>query len=154
MVVDVTGEGSVAYQTNQDNIEENYNLHVFGDIMPTDEEVPRTFEEALKLMKRLPSLVSNANDGKGKPLKYIMVPLSLLAKYLKISTIADRMIKDLSENSITRVVQLFDEISGFKQQLYDLYEELFSHKYCVPYERIKSVESMRNKIDSAEASLR
>ena len=121
--------------------------------MPTD-DVPRTFEDALKLMNRLPSLVKSANNGKGKQLEYKMVPLSIVVNYLKLSNIADRMIKSIGENSIMRIVHLFEEISGIKQQIYDLYNNLYSHKYCVPYERVKCVGDMKNKIDSSESSLR
>jgi hypothetical protein len=64
------------------------------------------------------------------------------------------MIKQIDEQAITRFVQLFDDISAMKQQLYDLYDSVNAHKYCVPNERIQKVGSIKNKLDSDEASLR
>jgi len=72
------------------------------------------------MIRKMPRLVQTTNDGKGKPLQYTLVPLSILEKYLNISQMADRLVKQLDEQAIVRFVQIFDEISIIKQQLNDL----------------------------------
>ena len=154
MSLSINGKVSVDYNTSESKKEKNYKIHVFGDILPNDEDIPQTYEEALKLMKKLPQLIQSANNGKGKPLRYLMVPLTALEAYLKLSNIADRMVKSIDEQSITRFVRVFDDISSMKQQLYDLYDYLNSHHYCVPYDRLNSVADMKGRVDSSEAKLR
>ncbi|CAG2170282.1 unnamed protein product, partial [Oppiella nova] len=49
----ISGKASGAYGSGQDSKQTNYSLHIFGDIMPTDEPLPQTIEESLALMKRM-----------------------------------------------------------------------------------------------------
>ncbi|CAG2172750.1 unnamed protein product [Oppiella nova] len=150
----ISGKASGDYGNGQDSKQTNYSLHIFGDIMPTDEPLPQTIEESLALMKRMPLLVQTANGGKGKPLKYTLVPLSTLASRLSLPKMADKVIKYIDEQAIVRCVQLFDRIAASKQRLYDLYDFVNSNKYCVPADRVRGIGARKDQLDSDEASLR
>ncbi|CAG2175050.1 unnamed protein product [Oppiella nova] len=150
----ISGKASGDYGSGQDSKQTNYSLHIFGDIMPTDEPLPQTIEESLALMKRMPLLVQTANGGKGKPLKYTLVPLSTLTSRLSLPKTADKVIKYIDEQAIVRCVQLFDRIAASKQRLYDLYDFVNSNKYCVPADRVRGIGARKDQLDSDEASLR
>jgi hypothetical protein len=68
------------------------------------EKMPATIDEAVALMKSLPSLVSSANGGKGKQLKYLLFPISAQAfrNHLATSEIALAVLRTLEQSSIAR----------------------------------------------------
>jgi hypothetical protein len=63
--VDGTGaEVDVGWGKGKKN--NNINFKIFADMVPSGEELPQTIEEVMAVMKKMPRLVHNSNDGKGK----------------------------------------------------------------------------------------
>jgi len=110
----IKGRADVSFQKGDKNKEVKFDIHLYGDILPNDEDLPTTFEQALKIMKKMPSLVNTSNKGRGKPLTYALLPIDHLNKYLKLSVSTETMIQSLAEDSLRRVVQLFENISEIK----------------------------------------
>lgn len=106
-------------------------------------------------MKKIPTLMREVNDGKGKPIRYMMVLISTLNRFLnKAELLSDHLVKQLDEGSVVRFVKLFDETSEIKQELSDLYNDMVNHKFCVQVNEIKKVDEIRTKLNLAEANLR
>ncbi|KAE9555382.1 hypothetical protein FO519_001394 [Halicephalobus sp. NKZ332] len=149
-----SGKIEVDYKKNEEKKETNFSFRVFADVLPAG-DLPQTVEGAIELMKKIPALAQEANDGKGKPIKYIMVPISTLKSLLnKPELMADRLVKQLNEEAIARFVELFDEISELKQKLNDLYNDMVAHKFCVLEDDVKKASKIRTLLNRREASLR
>lgn len=152
--IEVSGQATIDYKKKEKEKENSFSLHVFADVLP-DGDLPQTVEEAIELMKKLPTLLQEANQGKGKPIRYMMVPISTINHVLnKTELSADRLVEQLDEEAIARFVSLFDEISVAKQQLTDLCSDMDSHKFCVLEQDIERANEARTQLNNAEAKLR
>ncbi|CAG8730084.1 23818_t:CDS:2, partial [Racocetra persica] len=71
----------------------------------------------------LPLEIQKQTNGKGVPIEYTLYPLSKIAKSVKLDIAIDRMIMSLSEETISRVENIFDDLSESKCMLKDLYDD-------------------------------
>lgn len=154
MALSISGKASVNFDEGDHSKGINFEIRIFGDVLPTNQELPTTCEAALNLMKQMPTLVGNSNEGKGKPLTYHLYPLELLKGYLKFSIKANSMIRSLEEDSLLRIVQLFEQTSEIQQQLYDFCQDAQEHRYCVPPEDVATVLSVKEEMAIKEAKFR
>ncbi|KAF9431327.1 hypothetical protein BGZ76_000460 [Entomortierella beljakovae] len=132
----------------------NYSLKVFGDVLPKTNGIPRDYQNALKFVDEIASNIKSANQGKGKPISFILLPLTKLRKYLNVSTSETTLHNRLSEEAIMRFVKVFDDILEVKQLLYDLHQDVLVYSYCVKVEDIKSISDMKSELEITEANLR
>ena len=77
-----SGSGSVGISQVDRKKMENFLFDIIGDIVP--DEAPTSLFQAVNFMKETPKLVKEANEGKGKPIKYELLPISFLFKLMKI----------------------------------------------------------------------
>ncbi|CAG7711416.1 unnamed protein product, partial [Allacma fusca] len=153
IAVQISGKGDVDYGKGGSSKVKEFSLNIYGDVLP-EGDLPQTIEGAVELMKKLPVLVQKSNDGKGKPLHYVLLPVDVLKSHFKIHREADTIVKRLNEDAILRVVHLFDDINEAKQQLNDLYTDVTKHDFCVLDSTRKSVEDLKSKADISEANIR
>jgi hypothetical protein len=67
----------------------NYKITLFGDLIPTT--CPKNIEEVVGMLPSITAGLQKTNGGKGRPLEYIMLPLSELAEILGQELIYDRI---------------------------------------------------------------
>jgi len=121
--------GNVGGENAQEEAAEwqRFSIEVFGDVVPDcSDEFPQTFDGAQAMMRRIPELIQRYNIGKGKPLTYIMVPLSRLGR--KIPTKRLITFRSVGENWIIKSVRLFDNITELREKVQDQMEELKNHR--------------------------
>ena len=113
----INGEGQANYEEKENEYTNNFSFRSNCDIVTTDEELPSTLQEAIEFVKKLPKLVREANNGKGKPLSYTLLPISSIVAYFNYEKKIDLVLKQLKEESILRFVHLFEEISLVRQEI-------------------------------------
>ncbi|MFN7414219.1 MAG: hypothetical protein ACK5RT_09990 [Dolichospermum sp.] len=106
----IKGEGQGNYDDKDNEYSKNFSFHSNCDVV-TDEELPSTLPQTIEFVKKLPKLVGKSNNGKGKPLSYILLPISSVINYFNHEKQIDLVLKQLKEASILRFVHLFEEIS-------------------------------------------
>ncbi len=154
MSVEISGKASAEFTESDNRKDLQFEIHMYGDILPDNEDLPTTFEGALELMKHTPSLVGNSNGGRGKPLSYTLIPLSLLKEYLDFAMQADTIVKSLEEDCLHRVVQLFDRLSAVKQKLNDFHQDADDYKFCVKKEDLDEIAMVKEAFDVEETKFR
>ena len=154
MSVGISGKVDVDFSEGESNKDLKFEIHLYGDILPNDEDLPTTFEDALALMKQTPSLVAKSNEGRGKPLSYTLLPLSLLQEYLQFECLADSMIKSIEEDCLCRVVKLFDRLSTVQQVLNDLYNDANESRFCVKREDLVEIAETKDTFEIQETKFR
>lgn len=154
MSVSITGKVSVDFKEGENDAGTNFDIRMFGDILPGKDDLPTTTAGALQLMRQMPSLVAASNNGKGKPLTFMLVPLKLLEDYLKFAMKADIVIKSLEEASLQRVVKMFEEMTKVQQQLHDFHQDVMDHQFCVKEEDVAKIFSLKEEMAVQETSFR
>lgn len=150
----IKGQGKTSYEDEKKEYTKEFSFSSNCDIVTTDDELPSSLQQAIEFVKQLPKLVKQSNNGKGKPLSYTLLPLSSIIKYFQFEKKLDLFLKQLREESIIRFVQLFEEISLARQQLYDLHQDVQSYLFCLPDETYQQITEIKNNFAIAESNLR
>ena len=101
---------------------EKFSLEIFGDVLLSDKSgrFPTTVDGAIEMIRDVPLLIQKSNDGKGKPLAYVMFPLSQdLRKYFNVTHSINQAARQVHERLIVQVIQIFDHLSELSQKSRD-----------------------------------
>jgi hypothetical protein len=89
------------------------------------EEVPVSFNEAIDFVRRIPKHIKNSRESRGKPLLYILVPISMIRNRWQ-NTSKENKIVEIDTITAKKLEHLFEDICSIEQELYDLISE------CLP----------------------
>ncbi|KAF3932854.1 hypothetical protein ABW19_dt0209947 [Dactylella cylindrospora] len=150
---DTDGEEPDTTNANDDT-EDGIDVNVYCDL-PADEGTFLTdFKDARKFISDIPGYISKANGGKGVPLVYTLMPLTLLAMFRVIELKADITLHQVSSECLEQFHQLFDEIHEARRNLTSYLIRLRTHKGCCPARHIKDVEDKLGESLTIEADLK
>jgi len=133
-------------------IDRSFELTVHGDVLANDGVTPTDFDGARSFVRSLPKYIECANDGKGKPISYTLMPLTLLSMFNLVEVKADLTLHQLSLDCLDRFVKLFDDFHGAKQKLYDYHTRLQSQPTTVPHGHLQEVHDMLGRLRGWEAT--
>ncbi|CAG8838381.1 18701_t:CDS:2, partial [Gigaspora margarita] len=150
-VIDSAG-AHVNVETGSHNTTNQFSIKLLGDFIP--DKISRSFEDARELLSNLPLYIQTYNDGKGVPIEYTLYPLSELSKMLSQNSSVDRMIKELSEETILRVEQIFNDLFKSKQKLNDLHNDVKSISQFIPDELFDEISKHVQEVNLEEARFR
>jgi GTPase SAR1 family protein len=122
-----------------EDLDNSFEVSVVGDINATDGLVPTDLNGARIFLSNMPKYVAAANDGKGKPLTYALLPISTLASLLKIEVSREIAVRQLSIDCAESFVQAFDELAAASQDLNDYRSLLLSHRDYISQDHIRWV---------------
>ena len=123
----ISGEAGVKFTEDEKTAFNKFSSEIFGDILPdSSDKVPTTFENAVEMIRKMPLLIQNSNNGNGIPLTYVMFPLSSPAfrNFLRVSDLEHQTFRKLEEEGIAQVIRLYDHILEFTQEARDQVEEM------------------------------
>lgn len=146
-VIKNEGKAGMEMNTLETITTETFEVRIYGDILPQNEELPTCFNESLELMKKIPRFLQNANQGKGKPLTYRLVPISLVQHYLKTPIQTMITLKSLEEAILFQAVKLCDQMSRTGQLIYDLHENAVKFNFCLEEKEICQISALSSKIE-------
>ena len=155
----ISAEAGVKLTKEQIEEWSQFKFEFSGDVIQeASGEIPQTVQGALTFMGQVPELIAKCNGGKGKPLKYVMLPVSyLLLIALPISTIPTEPFLCVGDAGAAKIVRLFDRLMELKQKTHDVVDELTNHSnYVAPFEKEDAKETQRrleNHVDEAKAEL-
>ncbi|CAF4944788.1 unnamed protein product, partial [Rotaria sp. Silwood1] len=150
----ISGSASVQFTEDENRLKTSLSIKFFGDIIPQNEELPQTFEKALELMKKVPLYFQKSNNGKGKPLEYILYPLKDVERFFQLETKINRVLTNLNLETITRIEKEFDDLLLAKQKFNDFYNEVNENSDFIVQTDINELAMKNNQIKVTEAAFR
>ncbi|KAJ5751916.1 hypothetical protein N7520_008833 [Penicillium odoratum] len=93
--------------TCQDSGSSSY-ITVHGNVVADDGLMPTDLESAKIFMSKIPKYIQNANDGKGKPIAFMLMPLSILRMFGYPEVRTDMILRQLSIDYVESFVRLFE----------------------------------------------
>jgi hypothetical protein len=153
MTYKINGKGKGNYEDGDNEDTKNFTFQSNCDIV-TDEDLPTTLPQVIDFVKKLPKLVGKDNNGKGKPLSYILLPISSVIKYFKYEKQIVFVLKQLKDDSVLRFVHLFQEISLVRQQIYDFHQDVQLNSSYLSDQQFQEVKKLQNNFAITESSLR
>ncbi|CAG8722421.1 34411_t:CDS:2 [Gigaspora margarita] len=142
-------EIKIAFESNLNNISSC--IGASADF-PLSIKVPKSFDEVKTFVAEIPSEMQKRSNGKGVPIEYTLYPLSKIAKLINLDIKIDRILTNLNEETISRVENIFDELSESKCMLKDLYDDAQTISRHVLDETLSKINlTMKNfKIEEAK----
>ena len=153
MTYAIKGEGKGNYEDTDNEYTKNFTFRSNCDIV-TDEDLPTTLPQVIEFVKKLPKLVGKDNNGKGKPLSYILLPISSVIDYFDYEKKVDFVLKQLKETSISRFVHLFQEISLVRQKINDFHQDVQLNSSYFSDQQFQEVTKLQNNFNLTESDLR
>lgn len=132
----------------------SFEVTVFGDVLATDGLMPSDFATSQRFIRNVPKYISEANGGKGQPLTYTLMPLSLFNMFRILEIKANTIIHQLGADCLQRYVQLFDDMQESLQNLHDYRERLRSHSASVPPDHVDSIAALLASTITNETTLK
>ena len=143
-------------------------VEIFGDVLPSI--LPRTLDDAQKMMEKIPERIEKCNDGKGRPLTYVMIPTFDLDRQLSDTPRQSiRTFISIDEDRTMNIVRLFDHATQLRQKVqkgmgseaddsFEVHEAWAKYKLCRRVEKVrsgrKSVECLDRFCDRYSALLK
>jgi len=146
-------DANAQYSEEESDSWNKFSFVIFGDVLPDNsDEFPHTLDGALSMMRKMRQLIQNCNDGKGKPLTYVMFPLSSPAfrNYIGLKDTEALTVRNLSERRIIQVIHLFDHITELKQKVHDQVDE----GHIVTSSEFEEARFLEEKLEIEQATVR
>jgi len=90
-------------------------VEISGDVLP--DVLPQTMDGVKAMMANIPKLIQNCNDGKGKPLIYVMIPIWDLGRLVsKKPPQLLKTFKSVDDARTLNIVRLFDYMTELRQK--------------------------------------
>ena len=144
--------GSVTNKNREENV--NFEYHWSCDVGNTDTEgIPRTYEDAMVKMSKLPQMIKETGKGIGKPMKLTLTPLSKVRKMFQIERNVNIIYRSLTQETLTAIMQQCQELEENLQKYTNLAQEVEANASYVPQKKRRKVEELKNKAIRMKAKL-
>eukprot|EP00794_Sanderia_malayensis_P001184 gene1184-biopygen410 len=131
-----------------------FEYHSKCDVSDLSEEIPSSFEAAVKSVINLPSIIKKTNAGKGVPISFALISLQKLRKMCKLESDACAVYKQVEESYIKKCFQVIEQVSNTRQQLYDLISNFKAHADAISMECIEEAHRLKNNFDISESEFK
>ena len=111
-VADTPTSVKASYDRESKELNKGFTFKCKSDISAPDKELPITFDGAVELVRSLPKLVKNTNNGKGVPVKYHLMSLEAVAKICKFQIQMNSLYKDIDEGTIQNMYRRIAKAGG------------------------------------------
>lgn len=153
-VIGLGGDTELKKAGGEKNAATSFEVTIYGDVLADDGMVPTDFNSAQRFLSNAHRYIAAANNGKGKPLTYTLLPIQLLSIFRILEIKIDIVLHELSVECMEKFVHLFEDLCEAQQSLCDYRRRILQHKHCVPSDHIRLVEAHLSKARVAEATLK
>lgn len=145
-------DGSVDISDEDKKELNQFSFELYGDILTN--EVPTSLVDAVVLMKSVPKLLIDGNNGKGKALSYTLLPIGFLRELLNVDSKINSLVSLLDESTINSCVKLFEELSNVELKINDLMIDLNNFQNYINKEKIDKITFLANNFQIYQSELK
>ncbi|KAI5787306.1 hypothetical protein EDC01DRAFT_661363 [Geopyxis carbonaria] len=128
---------------------------VYSDILPEENDGKLDFASACKSIDDVPTHVAGLDNGKGKPMVYTLLPLSVLTFFLPIEIESGGpSIPQPSIDCLEKFIQMFDDLQNAQRKINDYHKYIEANQSYVPSDYLQSVDRLRVGVKTAERALK
>jgi hypothetical protein len=147
---------------------ESLKISFSGDVMI--EDCPQTIDQVFEVYRQVPSLIKNLNDGKGKPMTFILCSLEQIAEMTNFerritrSVFKDnfsiqnffliRLVKEVSEDMVNRIEDIFEQMNEERRKLNDFLHDIEPWQNFIPDHWFNSIRQKLTNFDVEASKLK
>jgi hypothetical protein len=122
--LEISGSAKIENRNKENFYNNKLRIKIIGDVIPSNKEKLVTDLEGFnKFLADVPMLIKDINNGNGVPIEYYMFPLEML--YDKNKLIAAKIMKDMNDESLNKIVRCQEEVGLMQAELNELIEECY-----------------------------
>jgi len=142
-------DANAQYNKEENDSWNKFSLEIVGDVLPAN--FPHTLDGALSMIRNFRQLIQ-----KGQPITYMLFPLSCpsFQKYIDLRNPNIQTVRNLANEHIVRVIQLFDYITELRQQVYDKLAEMSNNIHCVTSGERQQACSLENDLEVLQTGVK
>lgn len=140
---------------NEDELKQfsQFSFELYGDVLP--DQLPTTIVEAIVLMKTVPKLLIDGNDGKGNAaLLYTMLPIPLLRELLSLQAEMNSLVASIDGSTINSCIKLLEEMDVDQLKIKDLLLEVNNFQSFISKEKMDKVSTFANSYQIYQIELK
>lgn len=116
------GAPQISFESTATATAFNYKITLFGDLIPTT--CPKNIDELIAMLPSITTGLQKTNGGKGRPLEYIMLPITELAEILGQELTSDRIFRAVEESLTHEIQAIFDECDHLRTIIHTMYTSI------------------------------
>ncbi len=132
----------------------SFSYHSKCDVSDLNKYIPSTFESALSVATKLPSVVKNTNNGKGIPITLTMLSLNTVRKMCKMEQKIDTAYRQIQEGAIKRCLNTIEKVNETRLKLRDLVKDLIENKDCIDPDDFSKAQELQNNFEIVETNFK
>ncbi|CAF0974258.1 unnamed protein product [Adineta steineri] len=148
----ITGDASLKYDKEQKADLESLTISFSGDVLI--ENCPRTIDGVMEVYQNVPSMIKSLNDGKGQQLTFILCSLKQIAEMTKFERNITRMVKEVSEQIVNRIENIFEKINEEQRKLNDFLDDINPWREFLPRQWFDLVKQKLSNFNEEELKLK
>ncbi|MCJ1360029.1 MAG: hypothetical protein MMC33_010032 [Icmadophila ericetorum] len=147
--------GPVNHRVSNGQAAQTLSLEVtaYSDFLTSEGVMMHNLQEAVNFLALIPLEIKDKNGGRGVPMNYTILPISVLAMILEVDIRISTPATPPSTECLKKFVQLFDKISVSKQKLNDYYSFVSKRKFYIPPSHTQAVVDRVGDTRDAQNSL-
>ena len=149
---DRLGAPQISFESTSTQTAFNYKITVFGDLIPTS--CPKSIEELISMLPSITAGLQKTNSGKGRPLEYIMLPLSELPDILGVEMTIDRTFRAVEANTAREIHSLFDEADRLRMIVHTLHTSIRKAEEFFQEDEIHQITSYERTVTHLQRDVR
>lgn len=151
-LLNISGEAKVKYDDQEKKDIESLKISFSGDVMI--EDCPQTIDGVLEVYRKVPLLIKTLNHGKGQQLTFILCSLKQIAEMTKSERRITRLVKEVSEDMVNRIEDIFEQMNEERKKLNDFLDEIKPWKEYIPRQWFHSIKQKLADFDVEELKLK
>ncbi|CAF3912063.1 unnamed protein product [Adineta steineri] len=148
----ISGNANLKYNNEQKADLESLRISFSGDVLI--ENCPRTIDGVMEVYQKVPSMIRSLNDGKGQQLTFILCPLKQIADMTKFERKTTRMVKEVSEQTVHRIENIFEQMNDEERKLNDFLDDINPWKKFLPRQWFDLVKKKLSNFNEEELKLK
>ncbi|KAF9579761.1 hypothetical protein BGW38_003856, partial [Lunasporangiospora selenospora] len=137
--VGVGAGGGVTRNKKSSNGDLSVQISILGDIVPKEDSYPTNVEDAVQLMKRVPTLLLGVNQGKGSVLQYKLEPIDKVRAYCEIATRVECVINNIDLDLVDKVESTFDVIVENRIRLSEAAKDILMYRNYIAEKEVNRI---------------
>ncbi|CAF1292280.1 unnamed protein product [Adineta steineri] len=148
----ISGDVNLKYNKEQKADLESLRISFSGDVLI--ENCPRTIDGVMEVYQKVPSMIRSLNDGKGQQLTFILCSLKQISDITKFERKITRMVKEVSEQIVNRIENIFEQMNDEQRKLNDFLDEINPWKEFLPRQWFDLVKKKLSNFNEEQLKLK
>ena len=149
-MIGIGGSVGGSWEGKRTKFDKNFVFKCRSDVSPSNKVLPVTFEDAVEMARTLPDLLKRANQGKGVPLTYHLLPLERVVRMCKLDIKLNTLYSQVNEGTVKKCADVLERFTKNRQILGDIQNDVKAKADFISNRSIEIIEHACRELEKEE----